>query len=59
MLYFLACPFSAFYIHETENELDAPIGVFRGPTDGDISLEIELDVDDVENVERERAELHK
>ena len=59
MLYFLACPFSAFHIHETENEQDAPIGVFRGPTDGDICLEIEHDGDDVENVERERAELHE
>ena len=33
--------------------------MFRGPTDGDIRLEIEHDVDDVENVERERAELHE
>lgn len=50
MLYFLSCPFSAFHVHETENEQDAPIGVFRGPTDGDIRLEIEHDVDDIENV---------
>lgn len=58
-LYFLSRPFPAFHVHETEGEQDNPVSVLCGPANGDVRLKIEYDIDDVENVERKRAEFHK
>ena len=59
ILYFLPCPFSTFHVYETEDKQYAPISMFCRPKDSDIRLKVENNVDDVENVECKRAELHK